>query len=199
MKKKIISEFQVENPKNFKDVEKIFEENLMRDEFEKIKLKLEEYPTPREKINFLSRVKTDYLQNLDFKTLVASGEVSHALKLHQELFFDRLLVAEIDHWTEVEKNYLDSKFSKEDVLKDLSMQVRITKLKYMGVIDFLLKNQTQFNNVTDLSKLLAPILGGTSESIRKAIDRVNLDFDKYVSNDDVQHWIDKNNVKNQFN
>jgi predicted P-loop ATPase len=195
MKKKIISELQVDNPKNFKDIEKIFEENQMRDEFEKVKLKLDEYQTPREKINFLSRVKTDYLQNLDFKTLVASGEVSHALKLHQELFFDRLVVAEINHWTEVEKNYLDSNFSKEDVLKDLSMQKKITKLTYMGVINYLLKTQTQYDNVTELSKLLQPILGGTSDSIRKAIDRAKLDFDKCVSNDDVQHWIDRNNVK----
>jgi predicted P-loop ATPase len=199
MKKKIISELKVDNPKNFKDIQKIFEENQMKDEFEKVKLKLEEYQTPREKINFLSRVKTDYLQNLDFKTLVASGEVSHALKLHQELFFDRLVVAEINHWTEVEKNYLDSNFSKEDVLKDLSMQVRITKLKYMGVIDFLLKNQTQFNNVTDLSKLLAPILGGTSESIRKAIERVNSDFDNYSKKEVVQQWIVRNDIKKQTN
>jgi flagellar biosynthesis chaperone FliJ len=173
------------------NLEDVWQENRRIEVFDAIKKRLDEFETIEEKIKFLSRQKADYLQNLDIKTLVASGDVVRRFGLNDEVFLDKLLSTEISHWKtllEIENKEID--FHIEDKYNQKNdIQFKVSALDYIGVIDFLMKSTSNVNP-SYLGRILAPILNGTPDSIRKAIDRIVNEENEPYNTEKIKHWIE---------
>jgi|GEM_PF-4615457 hypothetical protein len=142
------------------------------EKFDICKIEADKIENIRERLVFWQKVKTEYLQSLNFTELYVSGHTGKRAETTGELWFDRLVSIEQSN-LEYQCKILETKF--EDIVAEGHVPEKIQKqvawLYDIGIVEYL-RTKTGNSSQNSIAEILKYGMTGGKAAILKALQRI---------------------------